>query len=116
MTTRLGILGCGWIGYKRLKALCASGIATVADNRRAQYRSRLARKGLAEEAALYDSVNQLFIDLGMDGVVISTPNDQHANQAQQALNNGVAVFCQKPMGRNPSRLRPWLKPLIVQIG
>ena len=37
---------------------------------------------------------------GLDGIVISTPNDQHANQAQQALNNGVAVFCQKPIGRN----------------
>ena len=99
MTTRLGILGCGWIGYKRLKALCASGVATVAAIVEPNTEASLLAQGLAGEAALYESVDQLF-DLGLDGIVISTPNDQHANQAQQALNNGVAVFCQKPIGRN----------------
>ena len=64
MTTRLGILGCGWIGYKRLKALCASGVATVAAIVEPNTEASLLAQGLAGEAALYESVDQLF-DLGI---------------------------------------------------
>jgi predicted dehydrogenase len=35
----------------------------------------------------------------LDGVVIATPSALHAEQAIRALENGVAVFCQKPLAR-----------------
>jgi predicted dehydrogenase len=40
------------------------------------------------------------LSLDLDGVVIATPNALHANQAIAALEAGVAVFCQKPLGRS----------------
>lgn len=36
----------------------------------------------------------------LDGVVIATPSALHAQQALQALEAGIAVFCQKPLGRS----------------
>ena len=36
----------------------------------------------------------------LDGLVIATPSAVHAEQTIQALKRGVAVFCQKPLGRN----------------
>jgi predicted dehydrogenase len=35
-----------------------------------------------------------------DGIVIATPSALHADQAFAALEQGIAVFCQKPLGRN----------------
>eukprot|EP00913_Durusdinium_trenchii_P010534 g9878.t1 len=35
----------------------------------------------------------------LDGIVIASPSAQHAEQTIQALSAGVAVFCQKPLGR-----------------
>jgi predicted dehydrogenase len=36
----------------------------------------------------------------LDGVVIATPSALHAEQSRRALSNGLAVFCQKPLGRS----------------
>jgi len=36
----------------------------------------------------------------LDGVVIATPSALHADGALPALQRGVAVFCQKPLGRD----------------
>jgi predicted dehydrogenase len=35
----------------------------------------------------------------LDGIVIATPSALHAAQTIEALNAGLAVFCQKPLGR-----------------
>jgi predicted dehydrogenase len=45
------------------------------------------------------------LDLGLDGVVIATPSALHADQAVRALEAGVAVFCQKPLGRTAAEAR-----------
>ena len=47
-------------------------------------------------------VNDLeaLLNLGLDGLMIATPSALHAGQSIAALNRGVAVFCQKPLGRN----------------
>ncbi|MBI2678471.1 MAG: Gfo/Idh/MocA family oxidoreductase [Candidatus Koribacter versatilis] len=36
---------------------------------------------------------------GLDGIVIATPSALHAEQSLAALESGLAVFCQKPLGR-----------------
>jgi predicted dehydrogenase len=83
---RLGFLGVGWIGESRLKAVSESGYADVA-----------AIADPAVPGAL-DSLDEL-LDRGLDGIVIATPSALHAAQAISALQNGLAVFCQKPLGR-----------------
>jgi predicted dehydrogenase len=95
---RLGFLGTGWIGRSRLRAVAASGIAEIA---------ALAdpAAGCLRDAALDAPGARLgsdlgaLLDAGLDGIVIATPSALHAEQAIAALDAGIAVFCQKPLGR-----------------
>ena len=81
---RLGFLGVGWIGRARMEAVAGDAeVAAVADP--------------AVPEAL-DSLDEL-LELPLDGVVIATPSALHAEQAVAALDAGLAVFCQKPLGR-----------------
>jgi predicted dehydrogenase len=89
---RLGFLGAGWIGQKRLDAVAASGLAEVA--------------GVADPAVegALASLGEL-LERPLDGVVIATPSAFHAEQALIALGRGLAVFCQKPLGRSAPEAR-----------
>jgi predicted dehydrogenase len=82
---RLGFLGVGWIGRSRLEAIERSGVATVA-----------ALADPALPGALGSLEDLLHEEL--DGVVIATPSALHPQQALAALDAGLAVFCQKPLG------------------
>jgi predicted dehydrogenase len=82
---RLAFLGLGWIGRARLEAVAPLvEVAGVADP--------------VVPGAL-GSLEEL-LALQPDGVVIATPSALHAEQAVAALAAGVAVFCQKPLGRD----------------
>lgn len=89
---RLGFLGVGWIGRSRLDAIAAAGTAEVA---------ALADPALPEAL---DSLDEL-LERELDGVVIATPSALHAEQALAALDRGLAVFCQKPLGRTAEEVR-----------
>lgn len=101
---RLGFLGVGWIGRHRLEALAASGaveIAAIADP------SRELREPILQtqpQATAVESLDHL-LELELDGVVIATPSALHAEQAIVALENGLPVFCQKPLGRTAGETR-----------
>jgi predicted dehydrogenase len=58
---------------------------------------------LAPEAVQLGSLEAL-LTAGLDGVVIATPSAMHAAQSIQALQSGLAVFCQKPLGRTESEV------------
>jgi predicted dehydrogenase len=96
---RLGFLGVGGIGRHRLEAIAQSGaaeIVAIADSS-----AKLAEKAAqsASEAVVLHSLDDL-LEMELDGVVIATPSALHAEQAIAALERGVAVFCQKPLGRS----------------
>jgi predicted dehydrogenase len=96
---RLGFLGVGWIGASRMHALAATGLANVVAVAEPDPGSRTeAVARLPGAAGVSDLTELLAMDL--DGVVIATPSALHAEQALQALAQGVAVFCQKPLGRD----------------
>src|SRR5579884_1539896 len=89
---RLGFLGVGWIGRSRLEAIERAGcgiVAAVADP--------------AVEGALA-SFDELLAH-ALDGVVIATPSALHAEQAIAALERGLPVFVQKPVGRTAAEVR-----------
>ncbi|HYE51630.1 MAG TPA: Gfo/Idh/MocA family oxidoreductase [Azospirillaceae bacterium] len=101
---RLGFLGVGWIGRHRMQAILEAGcaeVAAVADPSpdMAEEACRLAPG--AQRAATLDEL----LDAGVDGVVIATPSALHAEQSIRALERGVAVFCQKPLGRTAAEAR-----------
>ena len=98
MSPALGFLGVGWIGRARLRSIAESGLAqvvAVADADPAAADAAAADVG----AKPVDPEGLLAGDLGLDGLVIATPSALHAEQATTALANGMAVFCQKPLGR-----------------
>jgi predicted dehydrogenase len=90
--TRLGFLGLGWVGRSRLEAIEAAGVAEIA---------------AVADPALPDAVDTLdeLLQHDLDGVVIATPSALHAEQACAALERGLAVFCQKPLGRTAAETR-----------
>lgn len=101
---RLGFVGVGWIGRHRLDAVIARGnaeIAAIADPSRERREAALAA---APGAIGCEHLGQL-LELPLDGVVIATPSALHAEQCLAALGRGLAVFCQKPLGRHGDETR-----------
>jgi predicted dehydrogenase len=101
---RIGFLGVGWIGRHRMEAMLATGAveAAVVADPSGETREQAAR--LAPGAASVESFEAL-LDQDLDGVVIATPSAMHAEQVRRALDRGLAVFCQKPLGRTEAEVR-----------
>jgi predicted dehydrogenase len=89
---RLGFLGVGWIGRKRLEAIAASGVAEV---------TALADPRVA---SAWDRLDEL-LAAELDGIVIATPTALHADQALTSLERGLPVFCQKPLALDAAAAR-----------
>jgi predicted dehydrogenase len=95
---RLGFLGVGWIGRSRMDAVARAGaadVAAIADSVIPRALEAAAAYPQAEVATSYARL----LEAEVDGVVIATPSALHAEQTLQALERGVAVFCQKPLTR-----------------
>jgi predicted dehydrogenase len=99
MRPRLGFLGVGWIGRNRLEAVAASAMAEIAVIADPVRDLALEASKLAPGAALVESLDEL-LQAKIDGLVIATPSALHAEQTLAALERGIAVFCQKPLGRD----------------
>ncbi len=97
-TPRLGFIGLGWIGRDRMAALLKRGIADVAALLEPDEKLLEEACSLVPDAARPSTFEEL-LSLSLDGVVIATPNALHAAQSIRALEAGLAVFCQKPLGR-----------------
>jgi predicted dehydrogenase len=96
---RVGFLGVGWIGRHRMAAMLAADRilpVAVADLHAAAAEQAAA---LVPGIAVVHDLDAL-LEAGLDGLVIATPSALHAGQAIRALAAGVAVFCQKPLGRH----------------
>ena len=95
-SARLGFLGVGWMGHKRLEALGRLGIAeivAVCD----PARDRVTRaRALATGAAACGTIAEM-VDHDLDGVVICTPSALHARECLECLEWGLPIFCQKPL-------------------
>lgn len=96
---RLGFLGVGWIGRNRLEAIAQARVAEIAAIADPSKELVSKAKDLAPDAECASELESL-LDMGLDGVVIATPSALHAEQSIRALNHGLAVFCQKPLGRS----------------
>ncbi|MBW9056395.1 Gfo/Idh/MocA family protein [Rhizobium mesosinicum] len=96
---RLGFLGVGWIGRNRMEAILRSNLAeAVAIADPSEERACEALE-LAPDAKIVADLDAL-LSHPLDGIVIATPSALHAEQSIRALQTGVAVFCQKPLGRS----------------
>jgi predicted dehydrogenase len=100
----IGFLGVGWIGRHRMKALSENKfarIAAVADPSAEALKHVTSEFPETKVAASFEEL----LESGIDGLVIATPSALHASQAIAALEKGIPVFCQKPLGRNLNETR-----------
>src|SRR5438270_4791170 len=100
---RLGFLGAGWIGRQRMECIASSragNIAYICDSSPAAIDGVLQGNPGVKVARDFDEL----LDAELDGIVIATPSALHAEQSIRALERGMAVFCQKPLGRNASEV------------
>jgi predicted dehydrogenase len=101
---RIGFLGVGWIGRQRMAAIAATGAVEVAAISDLSAEMMTEASMLAPNAAIAASLDEM-LTMDLDGIVIATPSAMHASQAVRALEAGLAVFCQKPLGRDAAEVR-----------
>lgn len=101
---RLGFLGVGWIGRNRMEAMLATGAVEATAVAEPDPAAKAAALTAAPGAAWVEGLEDL-LNRDLDGVVIATPSALHAEQAIRALEAGLAVFCQKPLGRDEAEVR-----------
>lgn len=101
---RVGFLGVGWIGRQRMEAILETAAVDVVAIADPSSENLDAAARSAPGAAAHSSADAL-MDADLDGVVIATPSALHARQAIQMLERGIAVFCQKPLGRDAAETR-----------
>jgi predicted dehydrogenase len=101
---RVGFLGTGWIGRNRMEAMLATGLVEAAAIADPSHDMREEAAASAPDAAVLDNFDEL-LTLDLDGVVIASPSALHAEQSIRALEAGLAVFCQKPLGRTEPETR-----------
>lgn len=92
---RVGFAGLGWIGKSRMEAIARTGLVEI---------SAIADpdpKSLAlcdyQNCSKYNGIEAM-LQQDLDAVVIATPTGLHKAHTLAALNRGMAVFCQKPLG------------------
>jgi predicted dehydrogenase len=101
---RIGFLGTGWIGRHRMQAIVNGGAVEAVAVSDPDVECAAQAADLAHGAAVLPSLEAI-LDRELDGLVIATPSALHAEQAIAALERGIAVFCQKPLGRSEAEAR-----------
>ncbi len=89
---KAGVVGTGFIGAVHVDALTRLGVEVLGVVGSSPERARV--KGLAPA---YDSYDALLADQRVDVVHLTTPNNLHYSQVNQALDAGKHVVCEKPL-------------------
>ncbi|MFT0846547.1 Gfo/Idh/MocA family oxidoreductase [Actinomycetaceae bacterium L2_0104] len=90
---RIGLLGLGRIGLMHARILCDLTRNLVVADPRPECVAR-ASEALDVEVR---SVEELLASSDLDGLVIATPTDTHAELICRASSLGVPIFCEKPV-------------------
>ncbi|WP_026877060.1 Gfo/Idh/MocA family protein [Jiangella gansuensis] len=101
MRTRIGIVGAGAMAEQHAIAMRDAGAEIVGvadpDHGRAAALADTAGAG-AGTATAYGSAQELYAHPGIDAVVVASPNETHAAQTIAALNAGLHVLTEIPVG------------------
>lgn len=100
---RLGVVGGGRMGRTHLRALASEpGITCVAV---AEPFEAPAEQLKAAGYTVYSSAAELYRSEELDGVLLALPTDQHVAAATEALEHGLSVLCEKPVGIDADAVR-----------
>ena len=99
VTTRLGIVGYGWVArdYLAPAAVAHPEVALVA----AVSPNAHDLAELPEGCTGYASLDAMLRDASVDAVYIATPNHLHAEQTIRCAAAGLDILCEKPLARSP---------------
>jgi myo-inositol 2-dehydrogenase/D-chiro-inositol 1-dehydrogenase len=107
MVVRLGLLGAGRIGKVHAGAIAATpGARLVAV---ADAMPEAAKAVAASTGAEVRDIDAIIGAGDVDGVLVTTPTDMHADLIEKAARAGKAVFCEKPIDLDAARVRACLK-------
>jgi predicted dehydrogenase len=96
----VGFIGTGWIGLNRMNAIAKENMIIIDAIADSDKDNLMRAQESIPDAKVFESIEELLDNnTGLSGVVIATPSALHADQAIYALEKGMAVFCQKPLGR-----------------
>lgn len=105
MTLRVGIVGCGFIGQKRARALgSAATLVACADTD-----PRRAAALAGADARVEETAQKLVEAPDVDVVIIATLHDSLAKIGLAAIEAGKHVLIEKPAGRTPEEVAPLLE-------
>src|SRR4051812_5209940 len=102
---RVGIVGCGLIGNKRLKAIGKDDRLVAAADSNLARAEQLASSAPAGAVALSDWRELVKRD-DVELVVVATTNDMLAPAALAAIQHGKHVLVEKPAARSASEIEP----------
>lgn len=98
----LAVVGVAARGGANLNGVSSENIAVLCD-------IDSKRLGMAAErfpkAKTYDDYRRVFDHKNLDGVVVSTPDHTHVFPVVQALRQGLAVYCEKPLAHSVHEVR-----------
>jgi len=95
MTVKLALIGAGRIANVHADAIVRSRGATLVAVTDAM--PEAAEKLAARTSATASTPDQIAADPGIDGVLICTPTDTHADLIEKFARAGKHVFCEKPV-------------------
>ena len=95
---RVGLAGAGWVSEHHLDAWGTlekrAIVVAIAD---VDADAAQARADAYAIANAYNSVEAMLAEAQLDAIDIATPVETHVEIARSAVNNGVAILCQKPL-------------------
>jgi myo-inositol 2-dehydrogenase/D-chiro-inositol 1-dehydrogenase len=107
MSVKLGLLGAGRIGKVHAGAIASIPGATLVAVADAMPE---AAKFVADaHGAQVRGASDIINARDIDGVLITTPTDMHADMIEQAAKAGKAIFCEKPVDLSVARVRACLE-------
>ncbi|WP_320822321.1 inositol 2-dehydrogenase [Reinekea sp.] len=107
MTIRIGILGAGRIGKAHAAAISATAgaqLVCIAEPFAAAAQAMAEQYGCAIR-----TIDEISASADVDGVIICTPTDTHADLIEQFCRAGKAVFCEKPVDLSLQRVKECLQ-------
>jgi len=107
MTVRIGILGAGRIGKAHAAAISATARAQFVAV--AEPFAEVAEAMASQYGCDIRTIDEIASSSDIDGVIICTPTDTHADLIEQFCRAGKAVFCEKPVDLDIARVQNVLK-------
>ncbi len=101
---RAAVIGTGFIGPVHVEGLRRAGVEVVGVLGSNHAKSQAAAERLRITRA-YASIDELLVDLDVDCVHITSPNQAHFEQTKLCLKAGKHVLCEKPLAMNSAESR-----------